>query len=58
MNTADLALARIEAIVADIEATERALGLPVRQPSDREALDVLARIIRKRKAKPHQQAAE
>jgi hypothetical protein len=47
MSTADLALRRIEAILAEIERLDAELGGQFREEGDREAFDVAARIERK-----------
>jgi len=47
MTAAELALARIEAILSDVEALERETGGIYRQPSDREALEIADRIERR-----------
>jgi hypothetical protein len=44
---AELALDRIEAITADIERLDRESGGRFRQPSDREAFDMVCRIERR-----------
>lgn len=47
MSALEIALARIEAILAEIEQLERETGGAYRQPSDREAYDITARIERR-----------
>jgi hypothetical protein len=42
----DLVLSRIEAILSDLEALDAETGGIYRQPSDREAFDVVTRIER------------
>lgn len=48
MSEADLAMARIEAILAEIEQLERDTAGIYRQADDREAGVIVSRIIRKR----------
>jgi hypothetical protein len=47
MSTADLALRRIEAILAEIEHLEAETGGKFREEGDREAFDIAARIERR-----------
>lgn len=56
MTEAELALARIEAILSDVETLERETGGIYRQASDHEALKVAERI--ERRMAQQQRAAE
>lgn len=47
MSDASLARARISAIINEIAATQRALGIDVRETADREAFDTVSRIERR-----------
>lgn len=51
MTPAELALARVEAILSEIEALEAASGGQFRQASDSEPLDIANRIERKMRGK-------
>lgn len=48
MSPAELAIARIELIVAELEQLDRDSGGGFRQPSDAEAGQIVSQIIRKR----------
>ena len=48
MSPAELAIARIELIVAELEQLDRDSGGGFRQPSDTEAGQIVSQIIRKR----------
>jgi len=52
MTAAELALARIEAIVTEIERLDAATGGQFRDPYDREARDHVERILRKMAQNP------
>lgn len=56
MSEADLVLARIEAILAEIEQADRESGGQFREANDREAGALVSRIIRRRNQQ--QEAAE
>lgn len=58
MTKADKALARIEAILSEIEALDAASGGAFRQASDREAFDTAARIERRMARNRQREAAE
>lgn len=58
MSANDKVRANISAIIAEIEATQRAMGVVVHQPDDREAFDIVARIERRLLAQPLKAPAE
>lgn len=50
MRTNDQRRAEIDAIIADIKRLQHSLGFDARQPSDREAYDIVVRIQRRLRA--------